>query len=53
ALDEGAKRNLALVAAVVDPATGLVAFGRADGAPPHSELTSRRKAITAASMRQV
>lgn len=40
------------VVTVVDPAMGMVAFGRADGATPHSAETSRRKAVTAASTRK-
>ncbi|MDR7114098.1 glc operon protein GlcG [Microbacterium trichothecenolyticum] len=40
------------VVTVADPAMALVAFGRADGATPHSAETSRRKAITAASTRR-
>lgn len=40
------------VVSVVDPAMQLVAFGRADGASPHSVETSRRKADTAASTRR-
>ena len=37
------------VVTVMDPGLLPVAFGRADGAPPHSVETSRRKAMTAAS----
>jgi len=40
------------VVTVVDPAMATVAYGRADGATPHSAETSRRKAITAASTRK-
>jgi glc operon protein GlcG len=40
------------VVSVADPAMALVAFGRADGATPHSAETSRRKAATAASTRK-
>jgi glc operon protein GlcG len=40
------------VVTVIDPSLVLVAVGRADGAPPHSVETSRRKAITAASTRK-
>lgn len=50
-IESGADRGLALCAAVVDPALGLVAYGRADGLTPHSVETSRRKANTAASTR--
>lgn len=48
-IEIGAERGLRLCATVVDPALGLVAFGRADGMTPHSVETSRRKANTAAS----
>jgi glc operon protein GlcG len=40
------------VVTVMDPSLVVVAVGRADGAPPHSVETSRRKAITAASTRK-
>lgn len=40
------------VVTVADPAMAMVAFGRADGATPHSVETSRRKAATAASTRK-
>ncbi|MGB7448089.1 MAG: heme-binding protein [Ornithinimicrobium sp.] len=40
------------VVTVADPALAVVAFGRADGATPHSAETSRRKAMTAASTRK-
>lgn len=40
------------VVTVADPAMAMVAFGRADGATPHSVETSRRKAATAASTRR-
>lgn len=52
AIAEGAKVGLAAVVTVVDPGMSMVAFGKADGAPPHSEETSRRKANTAASTRK-
>ncbi len=52
ALAEGAKAGVKVSATVVDPAMGLVAFARADGATPHSVETSRRKANTAASTRR-
>lgn len=51
-LAEGEKAGLKLCATVVDPALGLVAYGRADGMTPHSVETSRRKAQTAASTRK-
>ncbi len=52
ALAEGEKARVKVSATVVDPAMGLVAFARADGATPHSVETSRRKANTAASTRR-
>lgn len=47
-----AKAGVRGVVAVVDPSMQLVAFGRADGATPHSVETCRRKADTAASTRR-
>jgi uncharacterized protein GlcG (DUF336 family) len=44
--------GITAVAAVVDPGLNPVSFGRADGAPPHSAETSRRKACTSASTRR-
>jgi uncharacterized protein GlcG (DUF336 family) len=52
ALEEGERRGVLVAATVVDPTMSLVAFGRADGAMPHSVETSRRKANTAASSRR-
>jgi glc operon protein GlcG len=52
ALSEGEEAGVKVSATVVDPAMGLIAFARADGATPHSVETSRRKAITAASTRR-
>ena len=52
AITEGAKLGVLAVVTVVDPAMAMVAFGRADGATPHSVETSRRKANTAASTRK-
>jgi uncharacterized protein GlcG (DUF336 family) len=52
AIDEGARRGIPVSVTVVDPALGLVAYGRADGTTPHSVETSRRKANTAASTRR-
>ncbi|MGM7678544.1 GlcG/HbpS family heme-binding protein [Microbacterium sp. A94] len=40
------------VITVADPTMAMVAFGRTDGATPHSVETSRRKAATAASTRK-
>ncbi|MBV9915290.1 MAG: heme-binding protein [Solirubrobacterales bacterium] len=52
ALNEGEKLGVAVSVTVVDSAMGLVAFAKADGATPHSVLSSRRKANTAASTRR-
>ncbi len=52
AIDEGARRGVAVSVTVVDLALALVAFGRANGTMPHSVETSRRKANTAASSRR-
>lgn len=52
ALAEGEQAGVKVSATVVDPAMGLIAFARADGATPHSVETSRRKANTAASTRR-
>ena len=52
AIAEGAKLGLAVSVAIVDPSLTLVAFGKANGATPHSVETSRRKANTAASTRR-
>lgn len=52
ALEVAADSGVAAVVSVVDPAMHLVAYGRADGATPHSAETSRRKADTAASTRR-
>ena len=52
ALQLAAAAGVRGVVSVVDPAMQLIAFGRADGATPHSVETSRRKADTAASTRR-
>ncbi len=52
AIKEGVKQGIAVSVAVVDPSMSLVAFGKADGATPHSIETSRRKANTAASTKK-
>jgi|TARA_B110000503_G_scaffold122312_1_gene186771 glc operon protein GlcG len=52
ALKAGAAISVPVSVTVVDPALGLVAYVRADGTPPHSIETSRRKANTAASTRR-
>lgn len=52
ALEEGERQGVLVAATVVDPTMSLVAFGRADGAMPHSVETSRRKANTAASSKR-
>lgn len=46
------RHGVRAVITVTDPSMALVAFGRADGATPHSAETSRRKANTAASTRK-
>lgn len=51
-MDAAAAAGVNAVATVVDPSIIIVALGKADGAPPHSLETSRRKAITAASTRK-
>jgi len=52
AIDEAARQGVKAVVTVSDPSLLLVAFGKADGATPHSVETSRRKAFTAASTRK-
>lgn len=52
AMSEAAAAGVRAVVSVVDPALALVAYGRADGATPHSVETSRRKANTSASTRR-
>lgn len=52
AIEEGARRGIAVAVTVVDPGMGLVAAARADGTTPHSIETSRRKATTSASTRK-
>lgn len=52
ALRVGSSEGVRAVVSVVDPMMQLVAFGRTDGATPHSVETSRRKADTAASTRR-
>lgn len=52
AMELAAESGVRGVVAVSDPAMQLVAFGRADGATPHSVETSTRKAFTAASTRK-
>lgn len=51
-IEKGAAEGVKAVVTVMDPGLVLVAVGRADGAPPHSVETSRRKASTAASTRK-
>ena len=48
----GADAGIRTVVTVIDPGLGVVAFGKADGATPHSAETSRRKAQTSASTRR-
>lgn len=52
AMEQAAAVGVVPVVTVVDPGMTMVAFGRADGATPHSVETSRRKANTAASTRR-
>ncbi len=52
AMEQAAAVGVVPVVTVVDPTMTMVAFGRADGATPHSVETSRRKANTAASTRR-
>lgn len=52
AMEQAAAVGVVPVVTVVDPSMTMVAFGRADGATPHSVETSRRKANTAASTRR-
>jgi glc operon protein GlcG len=52
AMVEAAAAGVVPVVTVVDPSMTMVAFGKADGATPHSVETSRRKANTAASTRR-
>lgn len=52
AMEAGERAGLRLVVTVADPAMAMVAFGRTDGATPHSSETSRRKAQTSASTRR-
>ena len=49
AMAEARKKGLKYSVAVVDASMTLIAFGKDDGATPHSVETSRRKANTAAS----
>lgn len=51
-IEEAAKAGVRAVVTVVDPSMTMVAFGKADGATPHSVETSQRKANTAASTRK-
>ena len=51
-IDEAALRGVRAVVTIADPSLVSVAFGKADGATPHSVETSRRKAFTAASTRK-
>jgi glc operon protein GlcG len=52
AIAEGGSLGVAISVTIVDPAMSLIAFGRADGATPHSVQSSRAKANTAASIRR-
>lgn len=52
AIREGGRIGVRCSVTVVGPSMELVAFGKADGATPHSVDSSRRKANTAASTRR-
>ncbi len=52
AIELGTRAGVRAVVTVTDSAMLPVAFGRADGATPHSIETSRRKAATASSTRK-
>jgi glc operon protein GlcG len=52
AMEVADRAGVRAVVTVADPSMAVVAFGRADGATPHSAETSRRKAVTAASTRK-
>jgi glc operon protein GlcG len=52
AIAEGESLGVAVSVTIVDPSMSLIAFGRADGATPHSVQSSRAKANTAASIRR-
>ena len=52
AIDKAAVAGVRAIVTVADPALGIVAFGRADGATAHSAETSTRKAKTSASTRR-
>jgi glc operon protein GlcG len=49
---KGEELGVRAVITVMDPSLVMVAFGKADGATPHSVETSRRKALTSASTRR-
>lgn len=51
-VEKGAEAGVRAVVTVMDPGMTMVAFGKADGATPHSIETSRRKAQTSASTRR-
>jgi len=51
-IEKGAAAGVRAVVTVMDPSLLMVAFGKADGATPHSIETSRRKAMSAASTRK-
>jgi glc operon protein GlcG len=52
ALSQAERLGVPISVTIVDPSMNLVAFAKADGATPHSEYSSRRKANTAASVRR-
>ena len=51
-VQKGSEAGVRVVVTVVDPGLTVIAFGKADGATPHSAETSRRKAQTSASTRR-
>jgi glc operon protein GlcG len=51
-IEIGAEAGVRAVVTVFDPSLLMVAFGKADGATPHSIETSRRKAQSSASTRR-
>jgi glc operon protein GlcG len=52
ALSQAERLGVLISVTIVDPSMNLIAFAKADGATPHSEYSSRRKANTAASIRR-
>lgn len=52
AIESGNEKGVAVSVAVCDPFMNEILFIKTDGATPHSALTSRRKASTAASTKR-